>query len=130
MLFTSKELISWVFSGIGTSVLTGLASTLLCLGVYFHKTRSRRIRKAFEKYDSLYERDGHRLMCLVPSGVHCLKSDREVKKYFQLIMTIEPHHPLRQWKGRVEKIGYKKFFEHVFNSSKTRTGTAREGLLC
>lgn len=111
-----KEMISWVFSGIGTSVLAGFASVVVAVSVYLYRKRSLRIQEAFEKYDSLYERGGHRLKCLIPSGVHCLKSDREIKKYFQLVMTIEPHHPLRQWRERVEKIGYKRFFDYVFKS--------------
>lgn len=124
-----KETIAWAFSGVGTSVLVGLGSISMAIGVYLYKMRSHRIQEAFEKYDNLYERGGHRLKCLIPSGIHCLKSDREIKHYFQLVMTIEPHHPLRQWKGRIEKIGYKKFFDHVFKSGLALDKESIEGFI-
>ena len=66
----------------------------------------------------LYNDNGHKLEILIPAGINNLKNDKEIGLAFERLIRIIPNHPLRNWKMRVEKIGYQKFFRHVANSGK------------
>ncbi|EGQ8083333.1 TPA: hypothetical protein ACMDQ5_004646 [Vibrio parahaemolyticus] len=108
------------------TILDGTFSILaFILGVIFgvfklyfgyRNKKNERINNVFNKYCEIYNNDGSRLKCLIPSGIHTLKSDSEIRSFFRLTMTIEPSHPMRQWDHCVKRIGYKKFFSYVFQS--------------
>lgn len=53
---------------------------------------------------------------LLPAGICNLPCSCEIKTALNQIGALGHGHPLRQWKTRVEKIGYKKFFNHVLKS--------------
>ncbi|ALM70717.1 hypothetical protein [Vibrio vulnificus] len=106
------------------SILVLLIGAILAAWKLYDASRSKkneRINRVFQKYCETYKNDGYRLKCLIPSGIHTLKSDSEVKVFFNLVLTIEPKHPLRHWDSSIQRIGYKKFFDHVFQSGKVLT---------
>lgn len=107
--------IEWIFSGLGIAIVTALIAIIKNL----KSEKRKRVSEAVGEYSRIYKRNGHRLECLIPSGIHTLKNDKEIELYFTKVMEIEPHHPLRSWKSDIEKIGFKKFFQHVFKSGKS-----------
>ena len=113
LLFQLKH-IKWVFSGVGVVLIA-----FVCRFITSKLSKGPiRINNAIQKYTEIYKGNGYRLECLIPTGIHNLKSNKEIDKFFTGIMRIESHHPLRNWKNDIEKIGYKKFFEYAFLSGK------------
>jgi len=124
-----KEIIikntEWIFSGIGVYIL-GIIIALICwiiLSIFRSIRRSRektekRIERFIDEFRKLYKNDGVKIEILIPAGINSFKSDKEIRVAFDALMEIIPNHPLRNWKTRVEKIGYKKFFSHIVNSGR------------
>lgn len=107
----------WIFSGIGVFLLG------LIVAVLGQRRRSRdktdaRIQQFVENFRTIYKNDGHKLEVLIPAGINTLKTDREIKRGFEALMNIIPNHPLRNWKNRVEKVGYKRFINHIVISGR------------
>ena len=107
----------WIFSGIGVFVL-GLLVTLLSLIRRFKDKREKRIERFVDDFRNLYKNDGLKLEILIPAGINNLKNDKEIKLAFEALMRVVPNHPLRNWKPRVENVGYKRFFIRVVKSGK------------
>jgi len=106
------NILEWAFQGVGVTILIAL-SMIIKNKI---SDKNKRISDAVSEYSRIYKRDGCRLECLMPSGIHTLKNNKEIKIYFSKVMEIEPYHPLRSWKTDIEEIGLKKFFHHVFKS--------------
>jgi len=107
----------WIFSGIGVFIL-GLFIALLSLIRRFKDKREKRIERFVDHFRNLYKNDGLKLEILIPAGINNLKSDKEIKLAFEAQMRVIPNHPLRNWKPRVENVGYKRFFIHVVKSGR------------
>ncbi len=124
-----KELIinnkDWIFSGIGVFILSSIIA-LICwiILLIFRSIRrskektEKRIEKFVDEFRRLYKNDGFKLEILVPAGINNLKNDKEIKLAFEALMKVIPNHPLRNWKTRVEKVGYQRFFRHIVNSGR------------
>ena len=78
----------------------------------------KRIERFIDEFRKLFKNAGVKLDILIPAGINSFKSDKEIKLAFEALMEIIPNHPLRNWKTRVEKIGYKRFFSHIVNSGR------------
>lgn len=76
------------------------------------------IERFIDEFRKLYKNDGVKIEMLIPAGINSLKNDKEIKLAFEALMEIIPKHPLRNWKARVEKVGYKRFFNHIVNSGR------------
>jgi hypothetical protein len=113
----SKEF-EWLFSGFGTNFVFWVIGLLIALLLFINKNNKKRVLSAVGEYKILYKKDGVRLNCLIPAGIHTLKSNREIKLFFKLLLEIEPNHPLMSWDVQIKSIGYKKFFSFVFLSGK------------
>lgn len=107
----------WIFSGIGVFLL-GIIISILSSFRRSKEKRQERIQCFNGDFRSLYKNDGFKLKLLIPAGINNLKNDKEIKRAFESLMLIIPNHPLRNWKDRVEKVGYKNFFTHVAVSGK------------
>jgi hypothetical protein len=119
----------WIFSGIG--VLAGLFSF-----AFHHYQRAKdkaekRVSGFVESFRNLYKHkdDGRKLEVLVPAGIASLKNDKEIRMAFGSLMKIIPKHPLRTWEDRVEKVGYKRFFDYVATSDRELNKETIEGFL-
>ena len=107
----------WIFSGVGVFVL-GLFITL-CSSIRRAKDkRERRIERFVDEFRELYKNTGVKLEILIPAGINNMKNEKEIELAFEALMKVIPNHPLRNWKIRIEKAGYKRFFNHVSNSGK------------
>ncbi|MBW2560739.1 MAG: hypothetical protein JRE40_07785 [Deltaproteobacteria bacterium] len=125
-----KEIITnnadWIFSGIGVFILSSIIAIIYWIIVSIFKSIRRskentekRIEKFISEFRKLFKNDGVKLDILVPAGINSFKNDKEIKLAFKTLMEVVPGHPLRgNWKTRVEKIGYKRFFSHIVNSGR------------
>lgn len=102
----------WIFSGVGVSAIG--------LFVLFYQQRQRRKDKAEERIKSFidnfkttYKGGGNKLEALIPAGIANLKTSSEIRKALETLAKILPKHSLRNWKDRAERIGFKKFFDHI-----------------
>lgn len=111
-IINNKE---WIFSGIGVFFL-GLIITLISSIRRFKVQRGERIQRFVDDFRNIYKNDGVKLEILIPSGINNLKNDKEIKLAFEALMRVVPNHPLRNWKLRVEKVRYKRFFSHILSS--------------
>ena len=107
----------WIFSGVGVFFL-GLIITLMRSIRRFKDQRGERIQRFVDGFRHVYKNDGVKLEILIPAGINSLKNDKEIKMAFEALTKIIPNHPLRSWKPRVEKVGYKSFFSHIVNSGR------------
>lgn len=105
----------WIFSGIGVFVLG--------LFIFLYQQRQRkkdkveqRVRAFVDNFQTLYKGGGCKLEVLVPAGIACLKNNKEIRDGLELLAKVIPKHSLRNWKDRVEKVGYKKFFDYVVST--------------
>jgi len=109
----------WIFSGIGVLVISSFIA-LICWIIrsvrQSNEKAQKRLEKFVDEFCKLYKDDGKKLEILIRAGINNLKNDKEIKSAFENLMKVIPNHPLRNWKIRVEKVGYKRFFEHVLNS--------------
>jgi len=115
----------WIFSGIGVFILSSIFA-LICwiiISIFRSIRRSKeKIEKSTERFidefRKLYKNAGVKLEILIPAGINILKNDKEIKLAFEALMKVIPNHPLRNWKDRVEKVGYKRFFSHIVKSGR------------
>jgi hypothetical protein len=107
----------WIFSGIGVFAL-GLFILLFQQRQRAKDKAEQRVNAFVESFRKLYKGGGYKLEVLVPAGIAGLNNDREVRRAFELLVKVIPNHPLRNWKGRVEKVGYKKFFDYAVASGR------------
>lgn len=109
----------WIFAGIGiffiSSIGIGIPISAIKLYCWFSDKRQARIKNFVDDFRNLYH-GGRKLTLLIQAGINNLNNDREIKKSLEALMLIIPGHPLRDWKDRVEKVGYKKFFRYVVGS--------------
>lgn len=92
--------------------------------------REKRIDSFINTYRNLYKGAGVKLDILIPSSICNLENDYEIKTALEKVEKLGHGHPLRQWKGRIEKVGYKKFFLHVLKSKRELNSISIEELLC
>jgi len=57
-----------------------------------------------------------KLAILIPAGINELINDEEIEKALEQIGNRLSGHPLRAWKERIKKIGYKKIFAEASKS--------------
>jgi len=113
-IITHKE---WIFSGIGVFALS-------LIFLFFQQRRrakdkaEQRANAFVESFKRLYKGGGYKLEILIPAGIANLKNDKEIRSAFVLLVKFIPNHPLRNWKGRVENAGYKRFFNYVASSGR------------
>ncbi len=103
-----NESLRWII-GIIITVTIGIVK----LWLHFSKEKTKRIKNFIDNFCKLYKNNGYKLELLIPAGVNTLKSDKEIKVALEQLAIIRPGHSLRNWKDRVEKIGYKKFFSQI-----------------
>jgi len=108
-ILTHKE---WIFSGIGVFIL-GLLIVLFQQWQRAKDKAEQRIITFVESFRNLYKGGGYKLEVLIPAGIAGLQNDREIRRAFELLVKFIPNHPLRNWKDRVQRVGYKKFFDYV-----------------
>lgn len=125
LILSNKE---WIFSGIGVFVL-GLF--ILCFQQHQRAKdkAEKRVSGFVESFRKLYKGGGCKLEALVPAGIASLKNDKEIRMAFESLVKIIPNHPLRTWKDRVEKVGYKRFFDYVVASGRELNKETIEGFL-
>jgi hypothetical protein len=92
--------------------------------------REKRIDYFINSYCNRYKGAGIKLEILIPSGICNLENDYEIKTALEKVEKLGHGHPLRQLKGRIEKVGYKKFFLHVLKSERELNSISVEELLC
>jgi len=113
--------------------IIGIIIAIVGIGIrlYIHSSRKReeRIRQFVDNFQRLYKGTGRKLEVLIPAGINNLKNDGEIKEALERVANITSGHPLRKWKDRVERIGYKKFFSYVMESGKELNADTIEGLL-
>ncbi len=118
LIINNKE---WIFSGIGILVISSFIA-LICWKIrsvrQSNEKAEKRIEKFVDEFRKLYKDDGIKLEILIPSGINNLKNDKEIILAFESLIKVIPNHPLRNWKTRVEKEGYQRFFRHVVNSGR------------
>jgi len=102
----------WIFSGIGVFAL-GIFILVFQQYQRAKDKADKRVSGFVESFRKLYKGGGYKLEVLVPAGIASLKNDKEIRLAFESLKKIIPNHPLRTWEDRVEKIGYKKFFDCV-----------------
>lgn len=95
----------WIFSGIGLSAIG--------LFVFFYQQRQRkkdkaeeRIKSFLDNFNNAYKGGGNKLEALIPAGIANLKNNLEIKNALETLAKVLPKHSLKNWKDRVEKIGY------------------------
>lgn len=100
-------------------MLNTLINLFISIRRRFKDKREKRIERFVDEFRKLYKNDGVKLEILIPAGINYMENDKEIKLAFEALMKVIPNHPLRgNWKPRVEKVGYKRFFSHVINSDK------------
>ena len=119
----------WVFSGIGVFVLSSIIA-YVCWVINRSKDKTeKRIERFINEFRRQYKDAGAKLEILIPTGINTFKNDKEIRLAFEALMQVVPNHPLRNWKERVEKIGYKRFFSHVVNSGRILDVNSIESIL-
>lgn len=105
-----------------TETIKGLVFGLLILLYqerrHYKEKVENRISAFVDSFRQLYKGGGFQLEVLIPAGIASLHNNKEIQEAFNLLIKYIPVHPLRKWKPRVEKIGYKKFFNFVVESKK------------
>jgi hypothetical protein len=117
-IINNKE---WIFSGIGVLVISSFIAFILWIIRTVRQSKEKaekRIEKFVDEFRKLYKNDGRKLEILIPAGINNLKNDKEIKLAFESLMKVVPNHPLRNWKTRVKKRGYQRFFRHVAHSGR------------
>lgn len=100
-------------------MLNALINLFISIRRRFKDKREKRIERFVDEFRKLYKNDGVKLEILIPAGINYMENDKEIILAFEALMKVIPNHPLRgNWKPRVEKVGYKRFFSHVTNSGK------------
>ena len=107
----------WIFSGIGVFVL-GLFILVFQRHQRAKDKAEERVSTFVDSFGKLYGGGGYKLEVLVPSGIANLKNSKEIRHAFDLLVKVIPNHPLRNWKDRVEKVEYKRFFDYVAASGR------------
>ena len=118
----------WIFSGIGVFAL-GLFILVFQQHQRAKDKEEKRVSGFVESFSKLYKGGGYKLEVLVPAGIASLKNDKEIRIAFESLMKIIPNNPLRNWKDRVEKVGYKRFFDYVATSGRELNKETIEGFL-
>ena len=75
--------------------------------------KEERIQSVVNDFMRLYRGDGRKLKWLIPSGFADLENDKEISLALTKIGNRTGGHPLRAWKDRAERRGYKRFFSRV-----------------
>lgn len=83
---------------------------------YYKDKREKRIQQFVGKFSARYKHNGRLVEALIPAGITNLKNDREIRNAFKRLSNSIQNHPLSGWKDRVERLGYKLFFDSVENS--------------
>lgn len=107
----------WIFSGIGVFVL-GLFIAVLSSIRRSRDKSEERIRRFVDGFREIYTGGGRKLRLLIPAGINNLINNKEIEKGFQALVNVIPNHPLRQWRDRVKRVGYNRFFSHVAASGR------------
>jgi hypothetical protein len=98
--------------------MSGIFDTIIAFIWRWRDKRERRIERFVDGFQRLYK-DGVKLEILIPAGINNMRNDKEIALAFEALMTVIPGHPLRgNWRPRVEKVGYKRFFDRVAESGK------------
>ena len=124
-ILSNKE---WIFSGIGVFAL-GLFILVFQQHQRAKDKAEKRVFAFVESFRKLYKGGGYKLEVLVPAGIASLRNDKEIRMVFESLMKIIPNHPLKTWKDRAEKVGYKKFFDYVAASGRELNKETIEELL-
>ena len=110
-------------------IIVTIAISIVGLIIHFSKEREKRIKGFVDNFCKLYKNNGYKLEILIPAGINTLKNDREIKTALEHLANVRPGHSLRNWKDRVEKVGYKKFFCHVARSGSSLNKQSIENFL-
>ena len=111
-------MMEWIFSGIGVFILSSIIALIVWAVNRANDQSEKRIERFVDEFRRQFKNAGVKLNILIPAGINSLKNDKEIRCAFEKLMEIVPNHPLRSWKERAEKIGFKKFFSHIVDTGR------------
>lgn len=123
-----NESLRWVV-GISVPIVISVTGFIITTWRRFSKKRDERIQHFVDNFCDLYKNNGYKLEVLIPAGINILKNNKEIQIALDRLSIIKPGHPLRNWKNRVEKNGYKKFFYRAAKSGGELNKHSIESLL-
>jgi hypothetical protein len=104
--------------GLILSALTYFAGVYRTERCYERERREKRIDDFVNTFFSQYKGAGVVIEILIPSGINNLHTDEEIKSALENLRNRLGFHPLRNWNGEIEAIGYKKFLNYIVRSGK------------